>query len=129
MAAEIRTVAMAENDLVRSDTSGSEYTRERCCYDQSKWIMRLAEVGQIREQTNNTEVLVDSGACHVSPCKAKPAAGAPVESQGTLEVKFQLVDVHGVRIFVKAMFELLPVRLPILSDSRLLDKVFAVVMG
>ena len=57
------------------------------------------------------------------------ATGPPVESQGTLEVTFQLIDVHGVAITVKAVFELLPVRRPILSVSRLVDKGFAVVMG
>ena len=36
---------------------------------------------------------------------------------------------HGERITVKAIFELLPVRRPILSVSRLIDKRFAVVMG
>ena len=55
--------------------------------------------------------------------------GPPVESQGTLEVTFQLIDEHGVAITVKAVFELLPVRRPILSVSRLVDKGFAVVMG
>ena len=108
--------------------------------DQFQWIMMLAEVGQIREQSNNIEFLVDSGAaCHAWPCKAKPgssqggtfltATGAPVESQGTLKVKFRLVDVPGETINVKVMFELLPVRRPILSVSRLVDKGFAVVMG
>ena len=36
---------------------------------------------------------------------------------------------HGVEINVKAMFKLLPVRRPILSVSRLVEKGFAVVMG
>ena len=53
------------------------------------------------------------------------ATGAPVELQGTTEVKFQLVDVPAV----KAIFELLLVRRPILSVSRLVPKGFAVVMG
>ena len=55
--------------------------------------------------------------------------GAPGESQGTLDVSCQLVDVHGVEINVRATFELLPVRRPILSVSRLVEKGFAVVMG
>ena len=43
--------------------------------DQSHWIMMLAQVGQIREQSNNIEFLVDSGAaCHAWPCKAKPGS-------------------------------------------------------
>ena len=57
------------------------------------------------------------------------ATGAPVASQGTLNVSFQLVDVHGVEINVRATFELLPVRRPILSVSRLVEKGFAVVMA
>ena len=108
--------------------------------DQPHWIMMLAEVGQSREQSNNVKFLVDCGAaCHAWPCKTKPgssrggtflaATGAPVASQGTLEATFQLVDVHDVTITLKAMFELLPVRRPILSVSRLVDKGFAVVMG
>ena len=56
------------------------------------------------------------------------ATGAPVASQGTLEVKCQLVDGHGEAITVKTVFELLPVRRPIVSVSRLVDKWFAVVM-
>ena len=44
-------------------------------------------------------------------------------------MKFQLFDVHGERITVRTMFELLPVRRPIVSVSRLVDKGFAVVMG
>ena len=46
-----------------------------------------------------------------------------------MEVQFQLFDVHGEKITVRAMFELLPVRRPILSVSRLVDKGFAVVLG
>ena len=57
------------------------------------------------------------------------ATRAPVASQGMLEVTFQSVDVHGVAITVKAMFELLPVRRPFLSVRRLVDEGFAVVMG
>ena len=57
------------------------------------------------------------------------ATSAPVESQGTLEVTFQLVGVHGERITAKTMFELLPLRRPILSVSRHVHKRCAVVMG
>ena len=57
------------------------------------------------------------------------ATVAPVASQGTLDVSFQLVDVPGVEINVRATFELVPVRRPILSVSRLVEKGFAVVMG
>ena len=105
--------------------------------DQSQWIMMLAEVGQNQEQTDNIEFLVNSGAaCHAWQFKTKSgssrggtfltATGAP---QGTLDVSFQLVDVHGVEINVRATFELLLVRCPILSVSRLVEKGFAVVMG
>ena len=100
----------------------------------------LAEVGQNQEQSNNIEFLVNSGAaCHAWPCKTKSgsshggtfltATRAPVASQGTLDVSFQLVDVHGVEINVRATFELLPVRRPILCVTRLVEKRFAVVMG
>ena len=75
--------------------------------DQSQWIMMLAEVGQNQEQSNNIELLVDSGvACHAWPFKTKSgssrggtfltATGTPVASQGTVDVSFQLVDAHGV---------------------------------
>ena len=83
---------------------------------------------------------MDSGAaCYARTSKAKPcsslggmcltATGAPVESQGTLEVRFPLVDVHGERITVRAMFELLLVRRPSLRVRRLFEDGFAVVMG
>ena len=108
--------------------------------DQSHWIMMLAEVGQNQEQSNNIELLVDSGAaCHAWPCKTKSgsyrggtfltATRAPVASQGTIDVSCRLVDLHGVENNVRATFELLPVRRPILSVSRLVEKWFAVVMG
>ena len=111
-----------------SSSSGCDVHCLTYTFDQSHWIMMLAEVGHSQEQSNNIEFLVDSGAaCHAWPCKAKQ--GSPVESQGTLEVTFQLIDEHGVEITVKAVFELLPVRRPILSASRPADKGFAVVMG
>ena len=44
-------------------------------------------------------------------------------------MQFQLVDVHGEQIIVKAKFEWHLVRRPILSVSRLVDKGSAVVMG
>ena len=89
----------------------------------------LAEVGQNQKQSNNIEIMADSrAACHAWPCKTKAgsfrgrtfltATGAPVASQGTLDVSFQLVDVHCVGIKVRATFGLLPVRRPILSVSR-----------
>ena len=54
------------------------------------------------------------------------ATGAPVASQGALDVSFQFVDV-GVEVNVRASFELLPFRRPILSVCRLVEKGFAVV--
>ena len=106
----------------------------------SHWIMMLAEVDQNQTQSKNIEFLVDSGAvCHAWPFKTKSGAsrggtfltatGTPVASQGTLDVSFQLVDVHGVEINVRATFKLLLVRRPILCVSRLVEKGFAVVMG
>ena len=101
----------------------------------------LAEVGQNQEQSNNIEFLMNSGAaCHAWPFKTKSGSsrgrtffdchGTPVASQGTLDVSFQLVDVHGVEIHVRATFELLLVRRPFMGVSRLLEKKgFAAVMG
>ena len=54
--------------------------------------------------------------------------GAPVASQGTLEVSFHLLDGMVWKSHVRAAFDLLPVRRPILSVS-LSEKWFAVVMG
>ena len=75
--------------------------------DQSQWIMMLAQVGLVVERSNDIEFLVYSGtACHAWPCWTTAgrqlddswfflwgafltATGAPVASQGTLDVKFQ----------------------------------------
>ena len=106
--------------------------------DQFQWVMMLAEVRQIPEPSSNVELLVESGAaCYAWPCKVKTvsshggkvvtATGAPVESQVTMEVYLQLVDVHGQDIVVNAVFELLLLRRPTLSESRLVDNGFAVV--
>ena len=46
-----------------------------------------------------------------------------------MEVLLQLVDVHGGKITVQAMFVWLLLRRSILSVSRPVDKRFAVVMG
>ena len=66
-----------------------------------------------------------------TPCKDifLTATRAPVVSQGTLDVSFQLLDVHGVDINVRATLELLLVRRPILSVNRLVEKKLAVAMG
>ena len=108
--------------------------------DQPKVIMMLAQVGPVVERLNNIEFLVDSGAvCHVRSCRTTASSslvktlltvtGTPVASQGTLEVKFLLINVHGEKITVKAMFELFAVRRPILSVNRLVGKGFVVAMG
>ena len=99
------------------------------------WRLHAAE----RRQPDVAGIVDSGAACHAWPCKTKSgssrggtfltATGAPVASQGTLDVSFQLVDVHSVAITVKAIFELLLVRRPILSVSRLVDKGFADVMG
>ena len=79
--------------------------------DQSQVIMMLAHVGSVVERLNNIEILVDSGAaCHVRSCRTTAGSslgktlltvtGAPVASQGTLEVKFHWVNVHGEKITV-----------------------------
>ena len=120
-----------------SSSGGGNVHCLRYTVDQSQWVMMLAQVGGVVEQSDNIEFWVESGAArHARPCRTKPgssqggkfltATGAPV---GTLEVKFQLVDVHGERITEKAMFELLPVRRPILSVSRPVGKEFVLVMG
>ena len=80
--------------------------------------MMLAEIGQNQEQSNNIEFLVDSGAActrgrakidlvHRVEGNFLTATRALVASRGTLDVSFQLVDVHGVEVNVRATFELL----------------------
>ena len=82
---------------------------------------------------------MDSGAAsHVTPCKMTAAnsyeeaflkaTGAQVTSQSMLKAKSQLVDVHGEKITVKAMFELVTMRCPILSVGRPVGKEVIVVM-
>ena len=114
----------ARECLKKKESSNASSSGVQCLTytkEQSHWIMMLADVGQSQEQSNNIEFLVDSGAaCHAWPCKTKPssfrggtfltATGAPVASQGTLDVSFQLLDVHGVETNVRATFELLPVQ-------------------
>ena len=67
--------------------------------DQPQGIMMLAQVGPVVERLNSFEFLVDSGAaCHVRSCRTTAgsslwetffiATGAPVASEGTLEVNF-----------------------------------------
>ena len=108
--------------------------------DQSKGIKMLAQVGPVVERLNNIKFLVESGAvCHVRSCRTTAnsslgktlltVTGTPVASQDTLEVKFHLINVHGEKITVKAMFELLAVRRPILSVDRLVGKGFVVATG
>ena len=123
-----------------SFTGGGDLHCLTCTDDQPKGIMMPAQVGPVVERLNNIEFLVDSGAvCHVRPCRTTAGSslgktlltvtGTPVASQGTLEVKFHLINVHGEKITVKAMFESLAVRRPILSVNRLVGKGFVVAMG
>ena len=101
--------------------------------DQFQGITTLEKVGSVGEQSNITEPLMDSGAaCHVCPCRMTVGysceeafltnTGAQVTSQGTLEVKSHLVDVHGERITVKTVFELILARCSILSVGRSIGK-------
>ena len=76
---------------------------------------------------------MDSGAaCLVCPCRMTVGysyeeaflitTGEQVTSQGTLEVKSNLVDVHGEKITVKTVFELILAKCPILSVGRPIGK-------
>ena len=98
--------------------------------DQFQWITMMEKVGPVVETSNITELLMDSGAAsHVRPCRMTAgysyeeallkATGAQVTSQGMLKAKSQLIDVHGEKVTVKAMFELVSMRCPILSVDRL----------
>ena len=107
--------------------------------DQFQCITMLEKVGPMVEQSNITELLMGSGAAsHVRPCRMTAgysyeeaflnATGAQVTSQGTLKTKSQLVDVHGEKITVKTMFEMVTLRCPILSARRPVGKEVVVVM-
>ena len=77
-------------------------------------------------------------ASHVRPCRM--TAGCSYEeaflnatdtqftSQRMLKANSQLVEVHGEKVTVKAMFELVSMRCPILSAGRLVGKEVVVVM-
>ena len=56
------------------------------------------------------------------------ATGGQVTSQGMLKAKSRLVEVHGEKVNVKAMFELESMRCPNLSVGRLVGKEVVVVM-
>ena len=106
--------------------------------DQFQWITLLEKVGPVVEQSNITELLMDSGAAsQMRPCSMTAgyscdpflnAADTQVAYQGKLKAKSQLVDVPEEKVTVKAMFELVSRRCPILSVDRLLRKVVVVVM-
>ena len=106
--------------------------------DQFQWITMREKVGPVVEQSNITELLLDSGAaCRVLPCRVTVgyscdaflnATNAQVTSQGMLKAKSQLVEVPGEKVTVKAMFELVSMRSPILSVDRLVGKEVVVVM-
>ena len=54
--------------------------------------------------------------------------GAQTTFQGTLEMKFQRIDVHGEEITVTTRFKLIPVRRPIMSVCRPVGKKVVVIM-
>ena len=56
------------------------------------------------------------------------ATDTQVTSQGMLKAKFQLVEVPGEKVTVKAMFELVSMGCPILCVDRLVRKEVVVVM-
>ena len=89
--------------------------------DQFQWITMLEKVGPVVEQSNITELLMDSGAAsHVRPCRM--TAGYSYEEAFLKATGAQVTSqVHGEKITVKAMFELLTMRCPILSEKRLLS--------
>ena len=99
----------------------------------------LEKVGPVVEQSNITELLMDSGAAsQVRTCRMTAgysyeepflnATDTQVTSQGMLKAKSQLVEVPREKVTVKAMFELVSMRCPILSVDRLVGKEVVVVM-
>ena len=107
--------------------------------DQSQWITMLEKVGPVVEQSNMTELWMESGAASlVGPCRMTAgcscgeallkATEAQAASQGMLNAKCQLVEVHGEKITVRTMFELVSMKCPILSVGRLVGKEVVVVM-
>ena len=96
------------------------------------------KVGPVLEQSNITELLLGSGAaCRVRPCRVTAgyscdafldATDTQVTSQGMQKAKSQLVEVPGEKVTVKAMFELVSMRCPILSVESLVRKEVDVVM-
>ena len=95
--------------------------------DQFHWITTMGKVGPVGEQSNITELLLDSGAAYF--CDAfLTATGAQTTLQGTLEVKSQRIDVHGEKITVTTKFRLIPVSRPIMSVCRPVGKEVVVIM-
>ena len=99
----------------------------------------MEKVGPVVEQSNITELLMESGAASdVRPCRMTAgysceeaflnATHTQVTSQGMLKAKSQFVEVHGEKVTVKAMFEPVSKRCPILSIDRLVGKEVVVVM-
>ena len=90
------------------------------------------------EQYIITELLLDSGAaCQVRACRVTTGYSCDaflngtetqVTSQGMLKAKSQLIEASGKKVTVKAMFELVSMRCPILSVDRLVRKDVVVVM-
>ena len=103
-----------------------------CMIDQSHWIMRLSGSRSDPGTVKQHRVLGGFWSC--CPCVAVQgetwfSQKRDVSDCDRWKVEFQQVAVHGEKITLKAMFELLLVRRPILSVSRLVEKRFVVVMG
>ena len=98
----------------------------------------MVKVGPAVEQSNITELLLDSGvASQVRPCRMTAgcscdafltATGAQATFQGTVELKSQRIDVRGEKITVTTWFRLIPVRRPIMSVCRPVGKEVEVTM-
>ena len=107
--------------------------------DQFQSITMLEKVGPVVEQSNITELLLDSrAACRVRPCRVTAgyacedavltATGPKATFQGTLEVKSQRVDVLCEKINVTTCIKLMPVKSPIMSVFRPVGKEVVVIM-
>ena len=96
----------------------------------------MGKVVLVVEQSNITELLLDSGAaCRVRLCRVTAgyscdafltATGAQTTFQGTLEVKSQRIDVHGEKITVTARSRLILVRRSIMSVCRPVGQLFQI---
>ena len=83
------------------------------------------------KQYKKTDVFFGVPFCGPGPTQEEAylnGTDTQVTSQGMLKAKSQLVEVHGEKVTVKAMFELVSMRCPILSVDRLVGKEVVVVM-